>query len=156
MLRSAFLFICAIPLIFGCNPKDEANSSAASTLAGNWQSEPVKLIRGDLDETYVFHLVLSQDQQTNVMDIMYGITDDTTDQRTIRQDLSIQMDSAQLVLAGTNPTLIDGPTIVGEYAPDILYCDLSAQTAEDTLICDWGSDAHGEPPIVKLQRLAGD
>ena len=116
----------------------------------------MKLIRGDLDETYVFQLDLSKDQQTNVMDIIYGITDDTTDQRTIRQDLSIQMDTTQLVLAGANPMLIDGPTIVGEYAPDILYCDLTEPTGDDTLICDWGSDAHGEPPVVKLQRIAGD
>lgn len=118
--------------------------------AGTWQSDPVRFVRGDIDETYSFELRAGD----NVMQVVYASTGSDADKRTITQTLTVSIDeeSRKLVFAGDSPELVSGPAFVGRYGADVLYCDLPQGTAE-TLECLWGSDAHGEAPVVILRSV---
>ncbi|MBX2821216.1 MAG: hypothetical protein KTR29_16090 [Rhodothermaceae bacterium] len=110
-----------------------------------WQSDPVRFVRGDIDETYRFFL----DGDLERMDIVYHSTGSTEDERTVRQALDVSFDEerGKLVLTGESPQLVSGPEFVGVYGADVLYCNPS----KDALECLWGSDAHGEAPVVILR-----
>ncbi len=146
--RCVFVLL-AVLLSAACTPDEQPAPAEAQHAmpSGIWESTPVRLVRGDIDETYRFHL----DFAVPMMDIVYHTTDTTVDARTIRQDLSITHNEGRLVLTGSLPRLVSGPAIIGTYAPDVLYCT-PLTTGDDTLACAWGSDAHGEPPAVTLHR----
>ncbi len=124
------------------------STEETTVFAGTWHSDPVHFVRGNIDETYRFQLSAGNQH----MDIIYHTTGSQSDERTVRQSLRATIDesSGKLVLTGAVPTLISGPEFIGEYAPDVLYCDpISASTKK--LQCLWGSDAHGDAPVVVLR-----
>ncbi|MEM8485078.1 MAG: hypothetical protein AAF564_05990 [Bacteroidota bacterium] len=141
---------CLVVTMFtGCGTSPKSVDEY-TVFAGTWQSDPVRFVRGDIDETYSFELRTDD----NVMQVIYASTGSEADKRTITQTLTVSIndESGKLVLAGASPELISGPAFVGRYGADVLYCDLPQGTAE-TLECLWGSDAHGESPVVMLRPV---
>lgn len=126
-------------------------------LAGMWESNPVRLVRPGLDETFIFRLSLGMDGLGRIMDIDYFTTSDPADKRRIRQDVTIVMDAPTglTVLQGANPRLVTGPAIIGVYEPDSLYCDVPKAEVVRTIRCTWGSPGHGDAPVVVLTRTSG-
>lgn len=123
-------------------------------LSGEWQSEPVRLVRGDMEEVYVFNVRLAGGERSGVMDIDYFSTRAPERRRLIRQDIVLETDRAndQTIMVGANPRLISGPEIIGVYEPDSLYCDSAGRASDTQLACTWGSPAHGNAPVVTLSR----
>lgn len=130
-----------------------AQSDIAS-LAGDWRSKPVRLVRGDLEEIYVFSVRLNAADQNGAMDIEYFSSNTPDRKRHIRQDIRLETGTAngQFILVGANPRLVFGPEIIGVYEPDSLYCDTAKRRSPDNLSCTWGSPAHGNAPVVELVR----
>ena len=102
-------------------------STNTFSFSGEWQSDPVRFVRGEIDETYRFYF----EENSQWMDVVYHSTGSEGDERTIRQSLTVSVDeeTGKLVLTGAEPQLISGPDIVGAYRADVLYCD---QTNEAT------------------------
>ena len=125
-----------------------------SKLAGDWQSQPVRLVRGDMEEVYVFNIRLAGDERNGVMDIDYFSRQAPDRRRLIRQDIVLETDRAndQTIMAGAKPRLISGPEIIGVYEPDSLYCATADRASDTQLACSWGSPAHGNAPVVNLSR----
>lgn len=131
-----------------------SEQSDATRLTGDWRSEPVRLVRGDLEEVYVFSVRLNAAGQNSVMDIEYFSLTTPDRKRLIRQDIRLEAGAAngQSILEGANPRLVSGPEIIGVYEPDSLYCDTAKRRSPDNLSCTWGSPAHGNAPVVELVR----
>lgn len=154
MRRIALLIACIAVQDSGLSTlAARADEPNVSSLVGQWQSAPVRLVRGDIDETYVFHVRLAG-EQGHVMDIEYASTHAPADRRLIRQDVTLEADasSGRTIIVGANPRLVSGPAIIGVYEPDSLYCDTANRASADHLSCTWGSDAHGNAPEVELSR----
>lgn len=139
LLITGFCLLCT-----GCG-----NSSNSGGFEGKWNSDPVRLERGTTVENYRFYL----DAGEKHLDLVYHTAADPSDERTVRQMLSMSLDEEHgvLILAGSNPELIRGPQFVGEYEPDVLYCDIDT-IEEDKLFCRWGSDGHDSAPLVTLKK----
>lgn len=142
-----------------CTSSRLAPRANASTLDGVWRSEGVQLVRGSVDETYVFEVRMPDEASGSpgVMLISYGRTSDPTRRRVIEQAVRVEDgDSAtELVLVGRDPRLVSGPPFVGVYEPDTLACSRPPAATPDRLECGWGSDGHGDPVAVTLTRDAG-
>ncbi len=147
-MKRFFILLIGIGLLTTACGVTKKSTRDTIAFTGTWQSDPVRFVRGNIDETYRFYLSAG-DQR---MDVVYHSTGSREDERTVRQALTVSIDdsSGKLVLAGAMPQLISGPGFVGEYAPDVLYCDQN-KASTDTLQCLWGSDAHGEVPVVVLR-----
>ena len=146
----AVILTCLLP---ACTT-DAARSEA--DLSGTWDSEPVVLDRGDFQEEYFFTLDIGAGSEAGILNLTYAASNDPATVRTVRQDLAVIASAGEIQLAGSNPRLVAGPEIVGIYEPDAFFCDARPTGDVDTLACNWGSDAHGEPPRVQLTRRDAD
>ncbi len=128
--------------------------SGVRAIGGTWQSEPVRLVRPGLDETFIFFLNVDEGGADQVLDIDYFSTASPADRRRIRQDVSVRTDDAtgMVVFQGANPRLISGPAIEGVYAPDALCYEMPKAEGAEVLSCSWGSSGHEDAPAVKLFR----
>lgn len=149
-IRTQIGFSLLLVILVGCSEPPKAVDTYV-VFAGTWQSDPVRFVRGDIDETYTFEVRAGD----NIMQVVYASTGDDADKRTITQTLTASIDETtnKLVLAGASPELASGPPLVGRYGADVLYCDLAPDEAV-TLECLWGSDAHGDAPVVILHAVA--
>ena len=148
-MKTILITVFTAALLAACDPSE---APMPPDLAGDWASAPVRLVRGDMDETFAFSVAVADNEAGGIMDIAYHATNDPETEWVVRQDITVTIAGQSVDLIGANPRQIAGPAIEGVYAPDELYCDAPAASPPNTLNCDWGSDAHGDAPNVRLMR----
>jgi hypothetical protein len=158
--------ICRATLVFalaaaGVSCAGSPEGGRTNWLDGRWQSQEVRLVRGDLEEIYRFDIALHTGDSTavtGVMDIRYSVAATPHMQRIIRQDLRVAFDSAagQVILSGHNPRVVEGPAVVGVYEADVLYCAEPGEERPALLECHWGSPAQENTPAVTLRRASDE
>ena len=149
-IKTARLACAGILALFASVSCTEEPADPEDLLSGQWQSEPVVLDRGDFSETYVFSVEIGADLN-GVLDIAYWDNAAPDGKMELRRTLVVSIDEDEITLTGSNPTQTAGPPIEGTYAPDELSC--VAENNVERLDCNWGSDGHGQPIKVFLDKV---
>ena len=150
MTKKVWLAGLGLLTLFGAASCADGTTAPGDSLSGQWQSEPVVLDRGDFSETYVFSVEIGADFN-GILDIAYWDNAAPDGKMELRQALVVSIDDENITLTGSNPVQTAGPPIEGTYAPDELSCVLEEDVGR--LDCNWGSDGHGQPIKVFLDKI---